>query len=488
MQSVLVIGGGLAGLSSAVVLAEAGLRVRLLEKRPHLGGRATSYTLPDGTEVDNCQHLALGCCNNLADFYRRVGAADKMRTYDRMFLVDAEGCASTIEAGGLPPPLHMAESLLSNRSLSVADKRGIANAMMAIACSGGRPLGIAGLSMLQWLRGMKQTRAAIERFWGAVLVSALDETLDRTDAHFGIDVFWKAFLANRGGYRVSIPSVPLAQLYDGCLKAVEKQGGEVRLRSGVREIRVGENGFAEAVLEDGSQVTADACIAALTHDVLPGVAPKRMSEPGEVLAGLRRMRNSPITSVHLWFDRPVMRGPFLALLDRTTQWIFNKTALYGPISTNGNAPRPTTVGADAEGSGGQYLQLVISASYELVPRSRQEIIELCCRELGDALPATREARLLKATVIKELNATFSPEPGVDAWRPPQDSGVRSLFFAGDFTRTGWPATMEGAVRSGYLAAEALLASFGRPQKILLPELPFEGLSKFWADRAASDGQ
>ncbi len=139
-QSVLVIGGGLAGLSSAVALAEAGWRVRLLEKRPHLGGRATSYTLPDGSEVDNCQHVTLGCCTNLADFYRRVGAGDKIRFYDRLYFADAQGRRSTIEALPLPPPLHMAPSFLLFSALTLADKRGIANAMLAIARAGGSAL------------------------------------------------------------------------------------------------------------------------------------------------------------------------------------------------------------------------------------------------------------------------------------------------------------------------------------------------------------
>lgn len=466
------------------MLAEAGLRVRLFEKRPHLGGRATSYTLPDGSEVDNCQHLALGCCNNLADFYRRVGAEDKIRVYDTLYLADAQGRCSKLEAGWLPPPLHLMGSLVFFKALTLADKRAIGTALLAIAKSGGTMRGIEGLSMLDWLHRMKQTPGAIERFWRAVLVSSLDEELARTDARYGIDVFWKAFLANRGGYRVSIPSVPLAQLYDGCLAAVVKQGGEARLRSGAREIRVRDGRFEGVVLEDGSEVTADACIAALTHDVLPNVAPREMSEPGGPLAGLRQMKTSPITSVHLWFDRAVMKGPFLTLLDHTTQWIFNKTYLYAKAGTNGRNPRLTEASGPGEEATGQYLQLVISASYGLVSRSRQEIIDLCCRELAEALPATRDAKLLKATVIKEVNATFTPEPGIDRLRPGQDSGVRDLYFAGDFTRTGWPATMEGAVRSGYLAAEALLASAGRPQKFLQPELPFEGLSKFWANRAA----
>jgi len=185
-----------------------------------------------------------------------------------------------------------------------------------------------------------------------------------------------------------------------------------------------------------------------------------------------------------------MTEPFLTLLDHTTQWVFNKSLLYAAGEMEERKARPMVQvgeGGGAEGalSGGegQYLQLVISASYDLVPRSRQEIIDLCVKELADVLPATREAKLVKATVIKEINATFSPEPGVDRWRPGQESSVKNLFLAGDWTRTGWPSTMEGAVRSGYLAAEALLAGAGKPQKFLQADLPLEGLSKFWAARS-----
>ncbi len=487
-QSVLVIGGGLAGLSSAVALAEAGLHVRLLEKRPHLGGRATSYTLPDGSEVDNCQHVTLGCCTNLADFYRRVGAQGRIRFYGRLYFVDARGRRSTMEASPLPPPLHMAPSFLLFDALTFPDKRGIARALVTIARASGRPRNRDSISMLDWLHREEQTPAAIKRFWRVVLVSALDEELERTDARYGIEVFWKGFLANRKGYEVGIPSVPLGELYEGCREAVVKQGGEVRERCGVREIRVRKNRFDCATLDDGSQLEADACIAAVTHDVLPGLLPREMSGSGSPLEGLRHIKTSPITGVHLWFDRTVMAEPFLTLLDHTTQWVFNKTLLYATAETDGSNARPIDQSIEILGNGGpresgQYLQLVISASYDLVPRSRQEIIDLCLRELREVLPATREARLLKATVIKEIHATFSPEPGVDQWRPGQKTSVRNLFLAGDWTQTGWPSTMEGAVRSGYLAAEALLESFGAPRKFLQPDLPFEGLSKFWAERA-----
>jgi squalene-associated FAD-dependent desaturase len=491
-QSVLVIGGGLAGLSSAVALAEAGLDVRVVEKRPHLGGRATSYTLPDGSEVDNCQHVMLGCCTNLLDFYRRIGAEEKIRFYDRLYFVDARGRRSAIEACLLPPPLHMAPSFLCFGALTIADKRAIAHALLVIARAGGEPSHIEGVSMLDWLHRMKQTPGAIERFWRVVLVSALDEELARTDARYGVEVFWKSFLANRGGYRVGIPSVPLGELYEGCRDAVVRRGGSVRLRCGVREIRLCEGEFSCAVLEDGSEISADACIAAVPHDALLDLLPKEMAESGAPLEGLRHMRTSPITGVHLWFDRTVMAEPFLTLLDHTTQWVFNKSLLYRTDAIGDEGTRRTAPGGGEAGRSSQYLQLVISASYDLVPRPRQEIIDLCRRELADVLPATRDAHLEKATVIKEVHATFSPEPGVDRWRPKQEIGAKSLFLAGDWTRTGWPATMEGAVRSGYLAAEAALASFastGRPpQKFLQPDLPFEGLSKIWAMRKDTAGR
>ena len=282
-QSVLVIGGGLAGLSSAVALAEAGLQVRLLEKRPHLGGRATSYTLPDGSEVDNCQHVTLGCCTNLADFYSRVGAAGKIRFYDRLYFVDAQGRRSTMESSPLPPPLHMAPSFACFGALGAKDRLGIAGALIAIATAGGQLPDLDGVSMLDWLHRMRQTPGAIERFWRVVLVSALDEELSRTDARYGIDVFWKAFLGSRDGYRVGIPSVPLAELYGGCREAIAKRGGEVKLRCGIREILIPEGRFEGAVLEDGSEVSADACVAAVPHDVLLGLLPKEMGDRKSVV-------------------------------------------------------------------------------------------------------------------------------------------------------------------------------------------------------------
>jgi len=465
-RSVIIIGGGLAGLSSAVALAEAGCRVRLLESRPHLGGRATSYWLPDGSHVDNCQHVTLGCCTNLDDFYRRVGASEKIRYYNRLFFVDTRGRRSVIESSPLPPPLHLGPSFTLFPSLTWADKYAIGRAMLAIARSGGRPADAAGLSMLEWLKKHGQTDGAITRFWQVVLVSALNEELVRTDARYGIEVFWKGFLSTRRGFEVGIPSVPLAELYDGCREAIMRRGGEVRTRAAIREIRVAGDAVASLRLDDGTELSADFYISSVPQDTLLELLPPEFVNREPMFSNLRSVKTSPITGVHFWYDRPVMSEPFLTLLERTTQWIFNKSQLFSEHAPGGPAE-----------TDGQYLQLVISASYGLLALSRQEIINLCSSELLDVLPATRAARLVKATVIKEAHATFSPEPGCDRWRPPQRTALKNFFLAGDWTATSWPATMEGAVRSGYLAAEALLSACGEPQQFVLPDLPAEGLAR-----------
>jgi len=469
-KNVIVIGGGLAGLAAGVALADAGCRVRLFEQRPYLGGRATSYALPNGEHVDNCQHVTLGCCTNLEDFYRRVGSAGKIKFFDRLFFLDPQQRSGVMQAGFLPAPLHMTGSFLSFAPLSLSDKISIARALAAILFAGGQPKdAYAGepISMLAWLQRHKQRPRAIERFWRVILVSALDEELDRTDARFGIDVFWKAFLKNSGGYRMGVPSVPLAELYEGCRAAIEKKGGEVILRSPVRRLCVKDGALAVVQFDRDREESADAFVLAVPQDRLNELLSDEIRTTNPSLAQLEKFQVSPITGVHFWFDREVTQEPFITLLDTQTQWIFNKSALYG------------TNEAVSAASTGQYLQLVISASYDLLRKSREEIIDLCLKEVRQALPAVREAQLIKATVIKETSATFSPEPGVDRWRPAQQTNTPRLFLAGDWTSTGWPATMEGAVRSGYLAAEAVLRSASSPQKFLLPDLSASGLSRLF---------
>ena len=270
---------------------------------------------------------------------------------------------------------------------------------------------------------------------------------------------------------MGVPIVPLAELYEGCKTEIERRGGEVILRAPVRMLRI-ENGAISAVELDGGRTeTADAYVFAAPHTILLELLSDEARGSNPIFANLEKIKVAPITGVHLWFDREVTQEPFITLLDTTTQWIFNKTLLYG---SNADGHAKTGNG------GGQYLQLVISASYELLQKPRQEIIDICLAEVRRAVPAAREAQLVKATVIKEAAATFSPQPGVDRWRPKQETSIRDLFLAGDWTDTGWPSTMEGAVRSGYLAAEAVLRIAGTPQKFIQPDLAPDGFVSFWA--------
>jgi zeta-carotene desaturase len=337
--------------------------------------------------------------------------------------------------------------------LSVADKYSIARAMLHIVRAGGAPKVGSGMTMLEWLHQQEQTTPAIDRFWRVVLVSALNEELDRTDANYGILVFWKAFLSNSAGFGMGVPAVPLADLYASCAEGIERSGGEVRTRCSVNELCVTNGAISGIRIEPEGKPAADYYVCAIPFDRLLKILPPDVRAM-ETFASLEHLRVSPITGIHMWFDRPVMSEPFLTSVEGTIQWVFNRT--------------------------GDYVQIVISASYELSNRSQPEIVDICRNELSGLLPGVQSADLKRAVVIRENSATFSPAPGCDQWRPPQKTSIRNLFLAGDWTKTGWPATMEGAVRSGYQAAEAILAVERRPVSLVRPDLPATGLARWFA--------
>jgi squalene-associated FAD-dependent desaturase len=458
-QDVIVVGGGLAGLAASIALADSGLKVGLIEKAPRLGGRATSYVLPDGESIDNCQHVTLRCCTNLEDFYRRIGTADRIRYYDRLVFATPGGGRSEMQPSVLPAPLHLAPAFGAVSFLNWRDKIGIARALFRIVRCAGKPEFNSPLTMLEWLKQERQTPQAIDRFWGIVLVSALNEELHRMDAAYGIAVFWKAFLSNRQGFSVGIPQVPLTELY-----TLKNEKIEVKTRCGVAQLLMEGNSVAGVRLEDGSEVHANHCVAAVPFNRLFHLLPPVLRDRYE-FAGLEKFDVSPITSVHLWFDGPVMTEHFLTALDRTTQWVFNKTRLS----------------AATNAASGEYLQIVISASRALTGKSQNEIIEISLRELAELIPQVSGVVPKRCMVVRESAATFSPQPGCDRWRPDQTTSVANLFIAGDWTQTGWPATMESAVRSGYRAAEGVLGKLGRHAELVRPELPVSRLAR-WLSR------
>ena len=445
MKRVIVIGGGLAGLAAAAALGEAGFDVDLFEARGFLGGRATSYPLPptgeaatanDPEVIDNCQHILLRCCVNLLDFYRRIGAEGRIRFHREFYFIEPGGRMSRLQAGRLPAPLHFLGSFLRARYLSVKDKAALIRALIALQREYGRRGDLDRITILDWLKEKRQTPRAIDRFWRQVLVSAVNEDLDRMAARYGFQVFWLGFLARSDSYHMGVPAVPLGVLYssDGWNRLPTVR---LHLRAPVARVLVA-GGEVTGVETGGHIQQADFYICCLPFENVRAVLP-------ELELDLTCFSHSPITGIHLWFDRPVSELPHATLLDGTIQWMFNK-------------------------SQGRYLQLVVSASRDLLELGRQQIIDLAVAELAEYFPRVRDARLEKAHVVKEVRATFSPCPGLEPHRPGTRTVLRNLFLAGDWTGNGWPATMEGAVRSGYIAAEAVTAAAGAGRKFLLPDL------------------
>jgi len=458
--TVAVVGGGLAGLAAACALSDAGFRVTLFERRPYLGGRASSYQHPGtGEVVDNCQHVLLGCCTNLIQFYARTGVADKIRWYDRLTFLEPGGRASEIGAVALPAPFHTAPSFLAAKCLGLADKAAIGRAMLALMPA--MPVD-NGDTFLMWLRRHGQTDAAIERFWKTVLVSALNEDLDRMSITYAAQVFRESFLKSREAGRMGVPALPLSDLYGAAGDYVRARGGEVRFRCPIDRFCPQQANVTLGVA--GGEAEFDYVILAVPFQGVASLLPNT-SDAQPLRDGMQRFKSSPITGIHLWFDRQISELDHAVLLDRTIQWMFHKSRIL--------QSKP----ADASGS---YVEVVVSASHSLVEKSRTEITELALKELREFFPTARNAELIKSTVIKEVHATYSPEPGIDSYRPPSSTVWPRVFLAGDWTATGWPATMEGAVRSGYLAAEALAQATGVANaRYLVPDLPSTGLMRLF---------
>jgi len=463
--TVAIAGGGLAGLAAGCALAEAGFRVSLFERRPYLGGRASSYQHPGtGEIVDNCQHVLLGCCTNLLDFYKRAGAQDKIRWYEKLTFLEPGGRASEISPSALPAPLHTAPAFLRAHCLGLRDKLGISRAMAALAPSSPEDL---GESFLEWLKRHGQTEQAIDRFWKTILVSALNEDLDQISVRYAAQVVRESFLKSAAAGRMGIPTVPLTDLYSTAGDYIRSRGGEIQFRAAVESFRADAGDVI--VRANGQEQRYDYLVMAVPFDVLGRLLP---GEPSaySLAADLDQFSSSPITGIHLWFDRQISDLDHAVLLDRTIQWMFHKSRLIASRSNESG---------DNDGNG-SYVELVVSCSRSLVEKSKTEIVDMAMKEAHEFFPAAREAKLLKSTVIKEVHATYSPRPGIDQYRPEAATAWPRVFLAGDWTATDWPATMEGAVRSGYLAAEALARSTGlKSARFLVPDLPSSGLMKFF---------
>ena len=475
--NVAVVGGGLAGLAAAVALCERGFRVELFEARRRLGGRAGSFPDPrSGEMLDYCRHAAMGCCTNLLDFCHRTGTGDCFRRSGRLHFIAPNARRYRFSALPLvPAPLHLVPGLMRLGYLRLGQRLRIVRTMGRLAkLSAEGPL--ESMTIGAWLRSQGESDPAMEQFWSVVLTSALSETLDRASLAAARKVFVDGFLVSRRAYELVVPQVALDEIFNRRVgDGLSARDVTVHRRVRIRRIE-GDGRRARAVLlPDGSQRRFDFFVVAVPWRTVPRLfAPAMLASlPG--LEDVQRIPSAPITAVHLWFDRPVTRLREAVLVGRLSQWIFAGSGQGTGAAGGEKAETPAS---------GYYYQVVISASHGLVGRRGQDVADEVTRELGAIWPAARGARLLRSRVVTHRAAVFSVQPGIDRLRPSQQTPVENLALAGDWTATGWPATMEGAVRSGYLAAEAILKQQGRvdDQQVLKADLP-RGLLARWLFRA-----
>ncbi|MFJ8693080.1 hydroxysqualene dehydroxylase HpnE [Streptomyces roseolilacinus] len=441
-----VVGGGLAGVTAALRLADAGLRVTLLEGRPRLGGLAFSFRRGDLT-VDNGQHVYLRCCTAYRWFLDRVGGTDLAPVQDRLDVpvLDAGGPRGArlgrLRRTALPVPLHLAASLAAYPHLSLAERLGVGRAALALKALDPADPALDATDFAGWLARHGQSRRAVEALWDLVGVATLNATAAQSSLALAATVFKTGLLSDPGAADIGWARVPLGHLHDTLARrALEARGARIAVRTKVTAVTPADGG-RWVVDVPGDSLEADTVVLAVpqreAHGLLP---PGALDAPGDLL----RIGTAPILNVHVVYDRPVLRRPFFAAIGSPVQWVFDRT---GPSGLRG---------------GGQYLAVSQSAAGDEIDASAADLRARYLPELERLLPPARHARVEDFFVTRERAATFAPAPGVGRFRPGTRTHVPGLYLAGAWTATGWPATMEGAVRSGLTAAGAALSALGRP--------------------------
>lgn len=419
----------------------------VLEKRPYLGGRAYSFLdKATATEVDNGQHIFMKCCTYYVDFLGKLGCYEKTRVQDRLSVrvVDQRGRASTLSSSVLPAPIHLGPSLLRYRHLSAREKLAVARAGAALRRISERDLAkLDGVSFSDWLKCQRQTDRVIERFWDLIILPALNDSSRDVSAAQAIMILQTGLTGDRHAADIGVSRVGLSRLLaDEAHRYIEARGGRVLLSHGIACLE----GTAEAIegvhTHGGQFLKGDAYIMAVPSNELGGLLPKGLRED-EFFRRAAGLRMSPIVNLHLWLDRRVMDAPFATYLGSRIQWVFNKSI--------GDETRAASRGADP----GQRLVISISGAHRYIDMPKQPLYDLLLEDLHRRIPLSQEARVLHHVLVRERFATFSPAPGSAAHRLPQRTPVSNLFLAGAWTATGWPATMESAVRSGIFCARAI---------------------------------
>ncbi|MBX6168376.1 MAG: FAD-dependent oxidoreductase [Thermobispora bispora] len=424
---VAVVGGGLAGITAALALAEAGWPVTLYEARPRLGGATCSFAR-GGLVADNGQHVFLRCCTAYLGLLDRLGMTGRVRLQERfdVRVLTPNGERGRLRRAALPGPFHLLPALAGYRLLSPADRlRAVRGALALRGLDPAEPA-LDRAALGGWLAANGQRESVRRALWDLFAVAALNIPADEAALGPAAMVFRTALLGRADAADIGVPSVPLGDLHGGAaLPAITRLGGEVRLPAKVERVLPGPS-----ILVGGARIAASAVVVATPHGQAARLVPPEAAPDRDAWAGLGA---SPIVNVHVVYDRPVTRLPFAAVTGSPVQWIFDKTAAGGLTR-------------------GQYLTVSVSAARRWIDVPTAVMREVFLPELERLLPAARAARVLDLFVTRERRATFRQVPGSGGLRPGAATRWPGLFLAGAWTDTGWPDTMEGAVRSGLQAA------------------------------------
>jgi len=433
---VVVLGGGVSGLTAAVDLASRGISVLLLEQKQHCGGRTYSFVEKQtGDDVDNGQHLMMGCYHSTLKFLSTIGTVSQLAIQQNLSVTfrHAQRGVFRLEAARLPAPFNVLAGLLRLKSLTVRERLSLLRVGAAIAVAHpDTDESLQALTVTEWLERLHQPAANREYLWNIIAIGTLNDSPDVVSAALFAKVLQSAFLGTRTDSSMVIPRKGLSEVFvAGAVRFLNGHNSEVRLTSSIARLSLRGDMISEIELTSGEKIVPRVVISAVPYFDLAGAV-------GEEAAGLLpettvadRFVASAIVTIHLWFDRRFMEEEFVAFLDSPIHWAFNKSKIFG------------------KGGEGEYLSLVISGAAEFVDREKEEMTSLAMSELKRFYPESAHAVLLHSLVIKEKRATFSPRPGTQRFRPAHTTAIRNFFLCGDWTDTKLPATIEGAVQSGY---------------------------------------
>ncbi|MBI4428804.1 MAG: FAD-dependent oxidoreductase [Ignavibacteriales bacterium] len=440
-HDVIVVGAGLAGLSAAVDLSLRGHKVLVLEQRPKPGGRTYSFVdETTGDVVDNGQHLLMGCYYETRLYLREIGS-DSLATLQPGLQIDflhpEKGMAS-LACPPLPAPMHILAGLFQLRTLTFADRLKLLRVGVELQwTSTQKERRLERMTVEEWLVSLGQSDQNRKYLWDIIAIGTLNDKPDSVSALLFFRVLRTAFLGSRENSCLLIPRCGLSELLvDPAVRYIQSRGGAVKTGHGVTSLKTSGDRVVKAVCEEGSHFESRAFISAVPHYALPAIL------DGKASASAGRFQSSPIITINLWLDREILENEFLALLDSRIQWIFNKSRLFGK----------------SKRTAGQYLALVMSGAEDFVGLDKNILVDIAMEDLGRAIPATNHAKVIHSLVVKEKRATFSPKPGTESLRPSATTNLVNLFLAGDWTNTGFPATIEGAVISGRKAAQLASAT------------------------------